>query len=86
MGWCLNPDERIDLGEALNRATVGNLPVFHAALLTDISICIQHMEDMESFSSPIYQVVAVMECMAPIVISGRVGQITGVKTQVSAVL
>jgi len=84
VGWSLNPDERIDLRKALRRIIVGNLPVFDAALMTDIRISIQDMEDFTSYSAPVYQAMATINCLAPVVVAGRVGQITGVNTTVSA--
>lgn len=78
MGWCLNPDERIDLRKALRRILVTNLPVFDAAGLTELRFSQQDMEDFESFDAPVYQVMCTLDCMAPVRVSSTADAITDV--------
>lgn len=83
MAWSLNPDERIALRKALRRIIVGNLPVFDEEGMTEIDFTVQDMEDFETFSAPVYQVMGTFSCLAPVAVSDAVSEVADVQTSLS---
>lgn len=78
MGWCLNPDERVELRKALRRLVVANLPVFDSAGMVEIEFSQQDMEDFGSFDAPVYQVMCTLNCLAPVRVGSTADAITEV--------
>lgn len=83
IAWSLNPDERITLRKALRRLIVGNLEVFDANAMTEIDLSMQDIEDFTSYNAPVYQAMATITCVAPVLVSGKVGDISDVNTVVT---
>jgi hypothetical protein len=80
VGWCLNPDERIELRKALRRIVVANLPVFDAAGMVEITFGQQDADALNGeYSSNIYQVICSFGCMAPVKVTNSVNPITDVQ-------
>ena len=75
MGWCLNPDERIALRQALRRVVIGNLPVFEGAGMTQVEFQMQDSEDFQSYNAPIYQCMGSFSCTVPVAVSGRYARV-----------
>ena len=72
IGWCLNPDERIALRKAMKAVIIGNLLVFdqHGMVLPEVSF--SDLDDMESYSAPVYQSMAMFSCLAPSTVSSTI--------------
>lgn len=78
MGWSLNPDERIELRQALRRIVIANLPVFEAASIVDVEFSQQDTEDFSSYDAPVYQVLCTFSCTSPVAIKSTVPAVTSV--------
>ena len=66
VGWVQgNSDTRSLLRQALKRILWGNLEVFDAAGLLAPEFSFADVEDLESFGTPMFQVMATMTCVAP---------------------
>jgi len=79
IGWCLNPDERLELRKAIRRIVVGNLSVFadKGMSLPNLSLVNVDAVNGEYGDSPMYLVTGSYTCIAPV----RVGQLaTGIIT------
>lgn len=64
IGWATNADVRAELRRILSRLIIGNLPVFDAAGMSEISNTQQDMEDF-SMAAPLYQIANRFTCLAP---------------------
>lgn len=82
IGWCLNPDERIDLRKALRRLIVANLPVFDEHGMVEIEFSQQDIDSVSGeFAAPVYQVMNTLTCVAPVrVLNGPDQAIRDVQT------
>lgn len=79
IGWCLNPDERIELRKALRRIVVASLPVFDAAGMVEITFNQQDVDALSGeYAANIYQVVCGFACMAPVKVTGTADPISDV--------
>lgn len=78
VGFSLNPDERNLLRRTAEKILLGNLPIFAAAGLTQISVNQQDVDDMETFSAPVYSTVAALTCLAPAAVQARTAPISDV--------
>lgn len=68
--WCLNPDERIAMRQALRRLVVANLPVFDAAGMVEIAFSQRDAEFLSGeFGAPVFQTVGIFTCRAPVVVT-----------------
>lgn len=83
VAWTFNPEERIALRKALKRIVVGNLPIFHDAGLLQVEFDIRDAEDYESFGAMMYQAWGTFRCLAPSMVSGEVGEIADVVTEIT---
>lgn len=79
MGWTLNPNERSNLRQAINRVIQANLDVFHGAGLDMIEASSSHTEDLESKSASLYATVHEMSFTAPSALAWRYGTIGSVE-------
>mgnify|MGYP006898465877 FL=1 len=86
IGWTINPDERIALRKSIRRIVIGNLPVFEGNSMSEIEVSFQDLDDMESYSAPVHQAVCTITCLAPAIVSSKVGSITDVNTVVRTTL
>lgn len=77
-GWSLNADERKALRKAIKKAVLGNLPVFDAAGMAQISLSQSDLEDFESYGAPVYQAMNSLQCLAPAVVSASTSSVTDV--------
>lgn len=82
VGWSLNPDERIVLRKAIMRIALANLPVFEAALLMQIELSQQDIEDFTTYQAPVYETVCTFTCVNPLVINAPGAPITDVEVTV----
>lgn len=74
IGWSLNADERIELRKAIRRVIVANLGVFADRGWQQVSVSLRDMDAVSGeYSAPVYQVMGTFTCVAPVVVSGRVG-------------
>lgn len=82
VGWCLNPDERLDLRKALRRLIVANLPVFDEHGMVEIEFSQQDIDAVSGeFAAPVYQVMNTLTCVAPVrVLNGPDQAIRDVQT------
>lgn len=78
IGWCLNPDVRLELRKAIRRIVVGNLAVFDALGLLNVEVSFSDTEDFETYPAAIYQVMCTLTCNAPVTVSGTTDAIDDV--------
>lgn len=79
LGWSLNADERIELRKAIRRVIVANLGVFADQGWQQVNLSLRDMDALNGeFSAPVYQVAATFTCLAPVVVTGRVGLLASV--------
>lgn len=83
VGWSLNSDERIALRKAIRRIVLANLPVFDAALLLQIELNQQDVEDFTNYPAPIYETVCLFTCVTPLAINAPAAPITDVEVTVT---
>lgn len=71
VGWSLNSDERIELRKAIRRLIVANLSVFSEVGIEQVSITQQDIDAVNGeYPSPIYQVMTMFSCVAPVRVAG----------------
>jgi hypothetical protein len=83
VGWSFNPEERNELRRALKRIVIGNLPIFEAAGCLRIEFTQRDTEDYESFNALVYQTWGTFQCLAPSLVSGEVGEVNDVITEIT---
>lgn len=83
VGWSFNSDERNELRRALKRIVIGNLPIFEDAGCKKIEFIQRDTEDLESFNALVYQTWGTFQCLAPSLVSGEVGEISEVITEIT---
>lgn len=83
MGWCLNPDERIEMRKALRRIVLANASIFDFVGMVQIKFEQQDMEDFGSFGVPVYQVHCTLSCLAPVQVGAKVRAIEEVITTIT---
>lgn len=67
IAWVVgNGDERIALRREVARALLGNLPVFYAQGLSEVTFSQADIEDLESYNAPVFETVNTMTCFAPL--------------------
>lgn len=67
VGWCLNPDERVELRKALRRIVVANLAIFDAAGMVEITFSQQDVDALSGeYAANIYQATCSFNCLAPV--------------------
>lgn len=69
VGWSLNSDERIELRKAIRRIIVANLAVFDDALLLQVELSQQDIEDFTTYSAPVYETLGTFTCLTPIAVN-----------------
>ncbi len=71
IGWSSNSDERIELRKALRRIVMGNLEVFAAKCIQQVSIS-QHDIDAVNgeYPAPMYQCMCNFSCVSPVHVGG----------------
>lgn len=74
-GWSINSDERKTLRQAIKRIVIGNLPVFDAQGLSEVSIKQQDVDDFQSYSAPVYLSSSQFSCLARSAVSSVEGPI-----------
>lgn len=80
-GWCLNPDERIEMRKALRRVIVANLAVFEAAGMVNVEIQASDAEFLSGeFQSNVYQTTLAVSCKAPVIVREKSDPIVDVVT------
>ncbi len=80
VGWSLNSDERIELRRAIRRLIVGNLPVFDSLGWVQVGLSQQDVDAINGeYPSPIYQVMSMFSCIAPVRVSGKVDAVSQVQ-------
>ena len=86
VGWCLNPDERIELRKALRRIIIANLAVFDAAGMVEITLSQQDVDALSGeYAANIFQVVCTFTCQAPVKVTSNANPITDVQVTAIAV-
>lgn len=83
VGWSLNSDERIVLRKAIRRIILANLAVFDAALLLQVELNQQDVEDFTTYQSPVYETVCLFTCVTPLAINAPGAPITDVEVTVT---
>jgi hypothetical protein len=63
-GWDLNQDGRMALRKALKRILIGNLPVFDAAGMYEITISQSDNDEFQAYPAPVYQALTQFSCLA----------------------
>lgn len=82
IGWSLNSDERIELRKALRRILIGNLPVFSAAGLDQVSFDMSDIDAVNGeYPAQIYQVMCNFTCISPVAVGGKVDAIRTIITR-----
>ncbi len=83
IGWCLNPDVRINIRKALRRLVIGNLQVFYAAGLREIDFSQQDTEELTgTYGAPVYWAECTFSCLSPLAVGGQVEPITDITVDV----
>jgi hypothetical protein len=82
IGWSLNADERIILRKAIRRILIANLKVFDAALLLQVEVSQQDIEDFSSYSAAVYETVCTFTCVTPLAVNAPAPPITDVEVTV----
>mgnify|MGYP003964419849 FL=1 len=77
--WSLNPDERIQMRQLIKALLLSNFSIFDNYGIVEINMSHSDSEDFESYSSPVYQVVTTLSCLAPALIAGYVSQVSKVE-------
>lgn len=82
-GWCLNPDERIELRKTLRRIVVANLPVFDDAGMVQIEFSQQDVDAVSGeYPAPVYQVMCCFSCLAPVIVRSQADAIADVTSTI----
>ena len=62
--WSLNADERYALKKAVKRLIIANKPVFDAAGFLDLEVSQSHIDDMQSYTCPVYRAETILNFLA----------------------
>lgn len=81
--WSQNYDERHALRQAIKAIVIGNLPVFDAAGLINVSLRLSDQDDLQSYPAPMYQVLGTFTCKAPSVVGESLSVVESVSTSVN---
>ena len=65
------------------KVLIGNLPVFHAAGLTQVEISASDIEDFQSYEAPMFSTAITFSCLAPVSVAGDADAIADVTIAVS---
>jgi hypothetical protein len=85
VGWCLNPDERIAMRQAIRRLLMANLGVFAAAGMNEVAFQFQDLDAINGeYAANVYQAMCTLTCKAPVVVINRVTPIADVQITFSA--
>ena len=80
--WSLNGDERSQMRQAVRGVVQANLGILASAGCTQIDLDLQHVEDMDSYSAPMFEVVGSISCVALAAVGLQVSPIRDVAVQV----
>lgn len=83
VGWSLNSDERIVLRKAIRRIILANLAVFDTALLLQVELNQQDVEDQNNYPAVVYETVCLFSCVTPLAINAPGAPITDVEVTVT---
>lgn len=84
IGWSLNPDLRITLRKLIKAAILGNVSVFNAAGIVNMTLSESDVEDFETYNAPVYQAVATIGGIAPFAVTSTEAAIDDVTVSVTA--
>lgn len=85
VGWCLNPDERIEMRQALRRIIMANLGVFAAAGMNEVAFSFKDIDAISGeYQVNIYQSYCSFTCQAPVIVTNKVSPIADVQITFSA--
>jgi hypothetical protein len=85
VGWCLNPDERIAMRQALRRLLMVNMGVFAAAGMNEIAFAFTDVDAINGeYAANVYQTMCTFTCKAPVVVTNQVAPIADVQITFSA--
>ena len=80
--WSLNGDERSQMRRAVRGVLQANLGILESAGCTQIDLDLRHMEDMETYSAPVFEVVGSLSCVALAAVDLQVSAVRDVAVQV----
>ncbi len=80
--YALNGDERSQVRRALRGVIQANMRVLDAAGCIQVDLQLQHTEDMETYSAPVFVVVGSVTCLAPAYVTSSVQPIRDISIQV----
>lgn len=84
IGWVVsNADLRIALRKAIDKALIGNFPVFYDQGLLQVEFSQSDDEDFETYESPMFRTRTLMNCVAPMAVEAQVGAIQTVTLDVT---
>ena len=79
--WSLNGDERAQMRRAVRAVLQANLGILESAGCTQIDLELRHMDDMETYSAPVFEVVGSLSCVALAAAGLKVSPIRDVAVQ-----
>jgi hypothetical protein len=79
IAWCTNGDVRNLLRKALKAVVIANLPIFEAAGMSLIEPNFSDIDDMNTYSAPMYQTTCTITCIAPAAVETRAPVVTDVE-------
>ena len=79
--WSLNGDERAQMRRAVRGVLQANLGILETAGCTQIDLEMRHVDDMDTYSAPVFEVVGSLSCLALAAVGLKVSSIRDVAVQ-----
>lgn len=79
--WSLNGDERAQMRRAVRGVLQANLGILETAGCTQIDLEMRHVDDMDTYSAPVFEVVGSLSCLALAAVGLKVSPIRDVAVQ-----